>query len=509
MLLHEETCNHFYIPHIKEYRGHMKKCYQRDIVILLLTLSLTGYLVLVYQNYEEAKAFNAWYDSFLESSHENIPEKEDRDLCIEVKKSGEAARYISEVLIAEMEDIGRVRVLPVLTLRARSISYQKMARETYTVSYIGKAFIAYKSSHSGYRSTFEEDHGIAEWNEDHWTAFLVYLKGILSTASEIEEMVPSEETLRKTVSEERDREILRGFYERTIERYKTTMNSGRSDKALFEYELLKTLNDQMTGGTFFPPVDFGRSGYLFLIKDSMEFIIPVSLLIWIGYLIGYALLKQKDIFASMEKKRQVVFLSLGAALLVFLILISSLTTFLLVNDKRLLVIRSSALRDTGVTEEVHTESIWEMLPFWEMDGAIETRDIAALESFFNEILSEERYMKNEEIFRAQAIDTIKEKEPYPVFPYFSTVWKVGGVYILVIPKEFLSMPKKELSKGIESIKEELESQRGEIITLCENGEVGKAKERWRDFSWNMMLYEGMREGYIHTTVLTELALLIL
>ena len=486
----------------------MKKSYYRAIAILFLTLSFTVYLVLAYQNHEEAKTFNAWYDSFLESSRENVPEREERDLSIVLQKSEEAARYVSEVLIAEIEDVERIGALSVLTLRARSDLRQKMARDAYVVSYIGNAFIEYKSSHCEHRTAFEIDHGITEWKEEDWNAFLVYLEEILPTVSEIEEMVPSEEKLRENVSKERDRKILRGFYERSVERYTATMENARSDKALFEYELLKVLNDEMFRETFFPLMNIEEMGYLFLIKDSAEFIVPVSLLIWIGYLIGYALPKWKDTFASMEKKRRVTVIALITTLLIFLVLSSSLTAFLLFNDKRLLVIRSSALRDTEPVGR-SSETVWETVEFWRVDGIIETGDIAALESVFNEILSEERYVENEESFRADAIDAIKRKEPYPVFPYFSTIWKVGGVYIVIIPKEFLSVSKEELSEDIERIRRELESEKDEIITLCEEGKIEQAKEQWMYFQWKIGWYEGMKEGYMHAKVLEELALFIL
>jgi hypothetical protein len=513
--------------------GKMKKEYKNYIIVFLLIFFLSFYITSVHQAYRNARYFNEWYECTLKNQYKQLSEQktgENDNFFIE--KINDQTVYINEVMISEMENMGRVGIFPVLTLRSLPVTRKKMIYNSQMIPCIGNAFMNYKSTFSEYQSIFEKEHDMSfeDWNEQTWRDFLEYLGKELPDFDDAQKYEMSEKELEKNLTVDTDIKALKRFYERTLERYKTNIENGETNKAIFDIEMLKSMNDIVTnGGDVFPfEIRSLKEEYVSLIKENVKFTFPLALWLWIVCIITYAMLrkentsfpigKRKIEFKMMKKQYKFLLIVFIIILLLSLILFSSLCAFLLINDKKLIIIQAKSLSNVEDIEISAKMNAWEltgeqiiMQKYPKMNNAIEEADIEKIKETFNEIDALERdfWKYKEEYLKLQVIkglQGIKNEEFRYIFPWPSAVKKVDGLYLVVVPKENLT-PTINKRESSENLEEKIRSKKEEILEFCKNGETEKAKDSWEETKNLRMIYWSAKQSWIEMKVIIDLSVI--
>jgi len=175
-------------------------------------------------------------------------------------------------------------------------------------------------------------------------------------------------------------------------------------------------------------------------------------------------IKTKIDFKKMKKGYKILLI----AVIIFLILFSTLYTFLIINNRNLMIVLSRSLPDVEDIEISAKMNAWEltgeqivMQKYPKMNNAIETADTHKIKETFNEIdfLEKDFWNYKEEYWRLNIIKGIKEIESKEFYilhiPGSPIIKKVNGIYLIVISKEEVS--KSEMNK-LEKEVEELEKK---------------------------------------------------
>jgi len=517
---------------LTENVGKMKKEYKNYIIVFLLIFFLSFYITSVYQAYRNAWYFNEWYECTLKNQYKQLSEQktgENDNFFIE--KINDQTVYINEVMISEMENMGRVGISPVLTLRSLPVTRKKMIYNSQMISCIGNAFMSYKSEFSKYQCTFEKEHDMSfeDWNEQNWRDFLEYLGKDLPDFDDAQKYKMSKKELENKIIINADIKALKGFYERTLERYKTNIENGETNKALFDLETLKSLDDLVNKGGALPYFEIWslKKEYISLTKENVKFTFPLALWLWIVCIITYAMLrkentpffigKRKIEFKMMKKQYKFLLIVFIIILLLSLILFSSLCAFLLINDKKLIIIQTKFLSNAEDIEISAKMNAWEltgeqiiMQKYPKMNNAIEEADIEKIKETFNEIDALERdfWKYKEEYWRLSFIKEIQEKEMHEVYyPSYlsSVVKKIDGVYLVIIPRGVFMSTINE--KDVENLEKKIRSKKEEILEFCKNGEIEKAEDSWEEMKNLRMIYWSTKQSYIEMKVIIDLSVI--
>ncbi len=265
----------------------MKTLDKRHILVFLLIFLLSLYSVAVYQNYRSAQEYNKWRDFTINAQYEQLSQQRSRENELFIlQRTNEETAYIEDLMIAEMECVESVSMLLVPVLQAVPAVRAKIAYTTQFMSALGYAFIEYKSTIMQYRTTFENEHRMTsdDWDNKSWRDFLGSLGEELPESSEVkEEYYMDRETLQTTVIVDTHLDSLQWFYERTVARYITHMDTGETDKALFDLLLLRSMRRIFTQEDNLLPSSL-HDDYLYLIKENLLCAVPLSVWLWAVYL---------------------------------------------------------------------------------------------------------------------------------------------------------------------------------------------------------------------------------
>ena len=480
------------------------------IMVFILTFLISFYITSVYQNYKIAQGFNLWYESVLENYHRNVNEQKEFNDCFLIEKTDEQVIYINEVMISEMKNVGAIGFFSDLTLRTPYVIRKKMIYTNQLTPCIGKAFMNYKSKLSNYRYNFEKENNMSfeDWNEDSWIKFLYFMEKYLPDPEDIEP--PGELG------------FLKDLYARTLQRYKENMENKEISKALFDLELLRSIESTANKDIISYGIWSLKKEYIHLVTENLKFTIPLSLWLWIVYLITYSMLKKNNTYFSirkMKKRYKTLLVALLITLLLFLIMFSSLCAFLIINDKKMIIIRTETLPSSETLETINETNDWRsvedqilIIKYPEIERAIEERNIERIKEIFDEIdiLEKEFWRHREEYLRSQIIGTLKETKNEDsgytlLWPF--TAKKIDGIYLVVIQKGILNPVIGE--KDIENLEKKIRSEKEEILKLCKKGEVDRAKDILENMKTLRMTYWSNKQDYIERKIIEDLSVIII